>query len=220
MDARYARNVLLKNIGTKGQQMLCNSIVLIIGVGGVGCHAAAELAGMGVNITLCDCDKVERTNLNRQFLYDEDDIGLDKADAARNRLEQFNPQIRIRAEMNFQGLDFKEFDVVIDCTDNLDSRIEISRECKTKGVPLVYASAVGYVARVSTFKKKYLHEIATKGKGEEGCDAIGIFPPAAAIAGSIAASEAAKLILGMKGGLEGKMLVIDCEKNRTSVLKI
>jgi adenylyltransferase/sulfurtransferase len=220
MDARYARNVLLKDVGTKGQRKLCNSTVLIIGVGGVGSYAAAELAGMGVNLTLCDCDKVEKTNLNRQFLYDEEDIGLDKADAAKNRLEQFNPQIRINAEMDFHRLDFKEFDVAMDCTDNLDSRIEISRECKKKGVPLVYASAVGHVARVSVFRKKYLHEIVTKGKGGEGCDAIGIFPPAAAIAGSFAASEAVKIILGMKSGLEGKMLVMDCEKNKMGVLKI
>lgn len=221
MNARYARNILLKEVGARGQQKLNRAKVLVIGIGGVGCAAAAGLAGLGVNLMLCDYDKIEMTNLNRQFLYNEKDIGLDKADVAKNRLEALNSQIKINATMALNNVDFRKFDVVVDCTDNLDARVAISRECKRINVPLIYASATGFVARISVFRKKiYLHELIVKGWNKGKCKAMGIFPPAATIAGSIAASEAAKLILGARQTLEGKILIFDIMKNKMSVLKI
>jgi len=221
MDARYARNVLLDGLGVNGQQRLCKATVLVIGIGGVGCATAVELAGLGVNLVLCDNDKVEKTNLNRQFLFNEEDIGSSKVAAARKALHRFNPRIKIGVATDFKKLDFRKFDVVVDCTDAYETRMAVSRECERKKVPLIYASAVGYVARVALFKKRYLHRMASGGReGGNACETAGVFPPASAVAGSIAASETVKQILNDEKTIEGKMFVIDLEKDKMKILKI
>lgn len=220
MDARYARNILLDGMGSSGQDKLCKSRVVVIGMGGVGCNVAVALAGLGMSLGICDHDRVEKTNLNRQFLYRDKDIGKFKVDVAARKLKAYNPYIKIEKYKSLEKINIANYVAVVDCTDNIESRIAISRGCEKGNVPLVYASAVGHTARVSTFTKQYLHNQAILGKDEGGCDALGIFPPAAAVAGSIAASEAAKLALGAKDILENKMLIVDLKSNKIRVIKI
>ncbi len=220
MDARYARNILLDGIGSAGQDKLCKSRVLVVGMGGVGCHVAVSLAGLGMSLGICDHDKVEKTNLNRQFLYCDKDIGKFKVDAAARKLNVYNPHIRIGRYKSLKEINLAYYKAVVDCTDNVKSRVAISMACEKSGVPLVYASAVGYTARVSTFTKKYLHNHLIVGRGENGCEALGIFPPAAAVAGSIAVSEATKVVLGVGSTLENKMLIADLKSNKIRIIRI
>ena len=200
MRERHECNILLEGIGIEGQGRLYQSRTLIVGVGGVGTFAALGLAGLGVNLGLCDRDVVEPKNLNRQFLYCENDIGKSKVEMAKKRIIGIDGNLKVRTYGNIGEASPQDFDVVVDCTDNLESRIAVSRMCKGAGRPLVYASAVGYEARVAVFRRRYLHEIAIIGDYSKDCGSVGIFPPAAMAAGSIAASESAKVILGKGDG--------------------
>ncbi|MGB9635482.1 MAG: HesA/MoeB/ThiF family protein [Candidatus Micrarchaeia archaeon] len=220
MDERYLRNMLLDGFGNEGQNRLIKSRVLIIGIGGVGSYLSTIMAGLGTNITICDNDFVEMSNLNRQFLYSEEDIGKRKVDIAVHKIKTYNPHIKINGVSRFAHRDFTRSDVVIDCTDNLDSRLRISRLCKRAKKPLIYASAVGYMARVAVFKNKYLHEFVIASKGEEGYESMGIYPPAAALAGCISASECTKLLLKNECDLENKMFFADLKRNKIRIIPI
>ena len=130
---RYSSNILMKEIGETGQQRLLKSHVLIIGLGGLGCPASQYLASSGVGqITLVDHDTISLSNLQRQTLYSSDDIGLSKARQAGHSLSQLNPDIRITAleeqacEDNLKAL-VEQADLVLDCTDNRETRYLINQ---------------------------------------------------------------------------------------------
>ncbi|MBW9248977.1 MAG: molybdopterin-synthase adenylyltransferase MoeB, partial [Acidithiobacillus ferriphilus] len=154
---RYARQILLPEIDIAGQQALAASRVLIIGMGGLGCPAAQYLAAAGVgNLTVCDGDQVELSNLQRQILYSEADLGRPKARAARDRLRAMNQQIRVSAwtesaqpESLAAALD--THDLVLDCTDNFSSRHAINRACRHAGKPLVSAAAIRWEGQLAVF---------------------------------------------------------------------
>lgn len=145
---RYNRHVMADNIGEVGQLKIKNSSVVIIGMGGLGCPASQYLAASGVGkLTLIDHDIIETSNLQRQVLYTEQDIGKYKVDVARQRLQSLNPLIEIKAieqsvfDINLSDL-FDTADIVLDCTDNADTRHFINANSVQAKVKLVSASAI------------------------------------------------------------------------------
>ncbi|MCP1339562.1 HesA/MoeB/ThiF family protein [Idiomarina sp. M1R2S28] len=160
---RYSSNLLMKEIGEVGQQRLLKSHVLIIGLGGLGCPASQYLASSGVGqITLVDHDTISLSNLQRQTLYSSDDIGLSKARQAGHSLSQLNPDIRITAleeqacEDNLDAL-IKQADLVLDCTDNRETRYLINHSCYRLNTPLVSAAARGFNGQIIALNPEHSH---------------------------------------------------------------
>ncbi len=170
---RYARNPSLE----------FNGRVLLIGLGGVGSSVAYNLAGLGVNFDVVDNDLVEESNLNRQWLYSTEDIGKRKVDSALNSLNKFNPDLKVIGYYSIDDSKFSDYSLIIDATDNVDTRIKISKLAKESSIPLIYASAEEFKFTVGRFYDKYPHEILL---GKPDLDKKQIFPPAATIAGALA----------------------------------
>ena len=133
--ARYRRQIVLREVGVNGQQLLRDSSVLIVGVGGLGCAAAPYLVGAGLGrVLLTDIDRVDVSNLQRQLLYRQDDVGRDKLAAATATLRALNPECQIEALAG--PLDdaallaaARRVDVVLDCSDNFPTRFAVNRAC-------------------------------------------------------------------------------------------
>ena len=147
---RFNRQITLPQIDLTGQEKLAQSHVLIVGVGGLGCAAATSLCASGIGaITLIDNDKVEYTNLPRQTLFDENDVGTQKVNAAKARLAKLNSECRITAinstiEECDHGDIMPTYDAVLDCTDNTQSRDLINTLCYAHGVPLISGAAIRF----------------------------------------------------------------------------
>ena len=158
--ARYSRHLVMPEVGLEGQKKLKASSVLIVGVGGLGTPSAMYLAAAGVGrIGIVDFDVVEKSNLHRQVLYSEKDIGRSKAEVARERLIQINPNIDI--ELHKVRLDssnalsiLKDYDVILDGTDNFPTRYLVNDACVLLGKPNVYASIYRFEGQASVFFAK------------------------------------------------------------------
>ncbi|MDD2747239.1 MAG: HesA/MoeB/ThiF family protein [Acidithiobacillus ferrooxidans] len=221
---RYARQILLPEIDIAGQQALAAGRVLIIGMGGLGCPAAQYLAAAGVgNLTVCDGDQVDLSNLQRQILYSEADLGRPKALAARDRLRAMNQQIRVSAwvesaqpESLAAALD--THDVVLDCTDNFGSRHAINRACRNAGKPLVSAAAIRWEGQLSVFDFR-VSESACYAclypdgveDTEDTCSRSGVLGPLLGVLGSMQAAEAIRLLCTGHSPLAGQLLLVDAQ---------
>ncbi|NJW54525.1 HesA/MoeB/ThiF family protein, partial [Salinimicrobium sp. CDJ15-91] len=157
---RYDRQIKLNEVGVSGQEKLQKSSVLIIGVGGLGCPAAQYLAGAGIGkIGLMDHDRVSLTNLHRQTLYGEDNIGEFKAKVAKEKLQHLNSEIELVAieeALTIENAEkiFSEYDVILDGTDNFETKYLINDACVLTGKPWVYASIYKNEAQLSVFNYK------------------------------------------------------------------
>lgn len=154
---RYARHILLDELGIEGQERFLAARVLIIGAGGLGCPAALYLATAGVgHITLVDDDVVELSNLQRQILHASDSVGRAKAESGRDMLARFNPETQVEARVERLGgaaLDaaVAQADVVLDCSDNFATRHAINRACVRHRKPLVSGAAIRFDGQVSVY---------------------------------------------------------------------
>ena len=220
---RYSRQILLPQIDIKGQQRLLDTHVLLIGIGGLGSPAAMYLASSGIGkISLCDYDHIDLSNLHRQITYNTADIGAPKAETAKKRLLEINPDIEVNA-INFNLHDsrltnqIRQADIVIDASDNFDTRYLINRNCISEDKPLVSGSATQMKGQVSVFNgtdtSPCYHclypdkEAFSPATGN--CNDNGIFPPIVGLIGSFMAAETIKLALGLGSSLDGKLLLID-----------
>jgi len=217
---RYARHIVLPQIGRAGQEKLLASSVLVIGAGGLGSSAIAYLAAAGVgNIVIVEPDRVELSNLQRQILFETADIGRSKLEAARDRIEEINSDCRVdicaeRFEANGAAL-VRKVDIVIDGSDNFATRFAASAVCLQEKKPLVSAAISGFEAQLSTFKPylKGAHPcyrclVPAAPKREITCEQEGIIGPLAGIMGSFQALEAIKELLGI-GTMSGKLFLLD-----------
>lgn len=219
---RYARHLSLPEIGEEGQARLMAASVLVIGAGGLGATALAYLAAGGVGrIGVVDGDRVELSNLHRQILYETADIGRPKAQAARDRLEEMNPDARILhhnetlTEENARRL-LRGYDLVLDGTDNFETRFVIADTCFNEQKPLVSASVIGWQGQLSTFKA-YLGDphpcyrclVATQPEACGSCAEEGVIGPLAGIMGALQALAAMKELLGIGASLSGALLLVD-----------
>ena len=219
---RYSRHILLPEIGIEGQQKLLDSHALIVGVGGLGSPAALFLAASGVgNITLCDNDKVDLTNLQRQIVHRSSSIGSSKVESARSTLAEINPEVNgIALNERITGERLQELvaqaSVVLDCSDNFATRYALNHACLKSKKPLVSGAATRFAGQVSVFDFRrndspcYHCLYPEHGEDEETrCAVMGVFAPLVGIIGSLQAAESLKLLLNAGTSLCGKLLVMD-----------
>jgi molybdopterin/thiamine biosynthesis adenylyltransferase len=154
---RYSRQIVLKGFGAEAQEKLQHSKVLVVGAGGLGVPALQYLAGMGVGtIGIIDGDTIGISNLNRQVLYYESEVGLTKAGVASKKLFQQNPSINVQTVQAFLSVDnaldiIEKYDLVIDATDNFSARYLINDACVILGKPFIYGAIQEYEGHVSVF---------------------------------------------------------------------
>ncbi len=218
---RYGRHLQLEGFGVEAQQRLLDAHACIIGVGGLGAPVALYLAASGVGvITLVDFDVVETSNLQRQIIHTQRDVGKFKVESGAEKLAAINPDIEVRTLARALDADeltalAREVDVFIDCSDNFASRFELNAVCHATQTPLVSGGVIRYEGQVCVFDARdpaspcyqCLYKPVNEGEGET-CRQIGVLASAPGIIGSIQASEAIKLL----GGLEvrpGRLLLMD-----------
>lgn len=219
---RYARHVLLDDLGITGQQKLLQAKVLILGAGGLGSPAALYLASAGVgSLIIADDDVVELSNLQRQILHNMHTLGAAKADSAKQSLHAINPDIKITSLVQRLNdtdlLDLcAQVDIILDCSDNFATRYAINRACVKSSTPLISGAAIRFSGQVSVYDLRQenapcYHCLFPEADdvAELRCATTGVLGPLVGIVGSIQAAEAIKLITGMGQPLIGRLISID-----------
>jgi len=218
---RYSRHILLDEIGELGQKDLKNSHVLIIGAGGLGSPAALYLAAAGVgSLVIADFDSLDVSNLQRQIVYQTGDIGSDKVALMKSRLENLNPEIRIRSinqQMDEEQLllELMMTHLVLDCTDNLESRRMINRACVKAKVPAIIGAGIQMQGQLMFFDHKqddsacYQCVFPDNEEQQLNCRNSGVLGPIVGTIGSLQALEAIKYIVGMPSSVRNKLKLFD-----------
>ena len=220
IDERYSRQVLLAEIGAERQRTLSRSCAVIIGIGALGCVIANNLVRAGIGrIRLVDRDVVELNNLHRQTLYDEGDVGEPKVMAAAKKLERVNSKISIEPllkDANFSNIELiiRDTDVVVDGTDNMETRFLLNDACVRKGIPWVYGGAVGtngmtmsiIPGKTACFRCLNPHVPPAGALGT--CDTMGVSNAITGVIGAIESSEAIKIMVG-SGEINKDLLIYD-----------
>ena len=229
---RYSRQIMLPQVDATGQQKLLDSSVLIVGMGGLGSPIAMYLAAAGVgHLILADYDQVELSNLQRQIIHSTDDIGKDKVDSAFETLQKLNPEVtitRFKQKLSAQNLHdlVPQVDLVIDGCDNFATRFAVNRACVEHHKPLVSGAAIRFEGQIAVFPNNDenlpCYQCLYKDEGEEEltCSENGVLAPVVGLVGSIQATEAIKVLLGLGESLQGKLMLIDCLTMDVRTLKL
>lgn len=230
---RYSRHILLPQIGVEGQERLLAARALVIGAGGLGSPVALYLASAGVgNITLCDNEDVDLTNLQRQIVHRTESLGRKKVESARATLAAINPEVKVSAlaervdEKRLETL-VAQTDVVLDGSDNFATRHAVNRVCVRLRTPLVSGAAVRFDGQVAVFDPRaadspcYACLFPEHGESEDvRCAVMGVFAPLTGIVGSIQAAEALKLLAGAGETLVGRLLLLDALAMEVRTIKL
>jgi adenylyltransferase/sulfurtransferase len=230
---RYSRHILLPEVGIEGQERMAAAHALIVGAGGLGSPAALYLAASGVGqITLCDHDTVDLTNLQRQIVHYTDSIGKPKVQSAQATLARINPEVAVHAvQERVQGERLEalvaQADVVLDATDNFATRHAINRACVKLRKPLVSGAGVRFDGQVAVFDLRRAdspcyHCLFPEGQDleEVRCAVMGVFAPLVGIIGATQAAEALKLITGVGAPLTGRLLLLDALEMQWRSVKV
>jgi molybdopterin/thiamine biosynthesis adenylyltransferase len=225
---RYARHLVLREVGGPGQQKLKAGSALVVGAGGLGAPAALYLAAAGVGtLILADPDEVEASNLQRQVIYVDEDVGRPKAEAAADRLAALNPHIFVAG---YHGAFDKEtadelvqgVDLVLDGTDTFDCRFEVNTACVRHGKPLISGAIGRWTGQVGVFPGRpcYRCLVPEIPPDAETCSAVGVVGALAGVIGSMMALEAVKMLTGAGEPLTGRMMIYDALAGETRTVKI
>ena len=220
---RYARHLILPEIGVRGQARLSSARIALIGAGGLGAPAALYLAAAGVGtLTLIDDDKVERSNLQRQVIHAEARVGMAKTESARIALQGLNPRCEIRShEVRLVAGNVEKLlaghDLVIDGADNFPTRYLLDAACRRLRVPMVYGAVHRFSGQVSVFDSRNpdspcyrcLFPQPPSAAEAPNCTEAGVLGVLPGIIGLLQANEAIKLILGQGKSLTGRLLCFD-----------
>ena len=225
---RYARHLVLREIGGPGQQALSRARVLMVGAGGLGAPAALYLAAAGVGVLgLVDPDTVALSNLQRQVLYGTADIGRVKVDAAAERLRALNPHVEVEAHpVRLDAANADEvvagYDLVLDGTDDFATRFAVSDACVRAHTPLVSGAIGRWTGQVGVFAGKpcYRCLVPELPPDAETCAAVGVIGALAGVIGAMMALEAIKLITGAGEALTGRLLIYDALAAETRTVRI
>jgi adenylyltransferase/sulfurtransferase len=217
---RYNRQIVLPNFDLDKQEILLNAKILIVGVGGLGCATAQYLVAAGIGeITLIDDDNVEKTNLQRQVLHGESDVGINKCVSAKASLEQLNSDIKIHVIQ--KRLEFDDYidlieplDIVLDCTDNLASRNMLNQVCYQSGTSLVSGAAIRMEGQLMSIVPQentacYACISAYFGEQNLSCVESGVMSPVVGIIGSMQALEAIKVLCHYGQPSINKLILFD-----------
>ena len=228
--SRYDRQIKLTEVGTEGQKKLRNAKVLIVGVGGLGCPAAMYLAGAGVGeIGLMDHDKVDMSNLHRQVLFQESDVARSKAVVAKEQLEKQNSEVQFKVYEepltveNAENI-INQYDVVLDGTDNFETKYLINDACILTDKPWVFASIYKNEGQLSVFNYEdgptYRCVFPKSTRQNISCEATGVLGVLPGILGTLQAAEVLKIILGEGEVLSGKLKLINMMRASEQTIKI
>ena len=232
MNNRYNRHIILSEIGQNGQDKISNAKVLVIGAGGLGCPILQYLAAAGVgNIGIIDFDIVDISNLQRQVLYGTSTLGKNKAEAAKARLEDLNSDISIQAypekltHNNALNL-FETYDIIVDGSDNFETRYLVNDACIITNKPLVFGAIYKFEGQVSVFNYlngpsyRCLFPEAPKKGSVPNCSEIGVLGVLPGIIGTMQANEVLKIILELGNTLSGNLFCYNALTLENTTLKI
>jgi molybdopterin/thiamine biosynthesis adenylyltransferase len=217
---RYARQILLKEVGGPGQAAIGKTKILIVGAGGLGGPAALYLAAAGVGqVGLVDDDVVELSNLHRQIQFQTDDLKKPKVEALADQLSALNPHISIvrhntRLNRNNAAELIADYDLVLDGTDSFDTRFAVNAACLATKIPLISGALGRFDGQLAVFKNDgvdpcYQCFVPEAPPGAETCATVGILGALAGIIGSMMALEALKLVTGAGTPMAGKLFIYD-----------
>ncbi|KPU62426.1 adenylyltransferase [Thermococcus sp. EP1] len=219
----------IKLLGVEAQEKLKSAKVAIVGLGGLGCPVAYYLAAAGVGtLLLIDCERPELSNLDRQILYWEEEVGKDsKVNLAKWKLEHFNSHIKVEisdeklSEENVTEV-LKEVDVVVDCVDNFETRYIIDRYCQKAKVPLVHGGVNGLYGEVTTIVPEETQSLEDIFLGIKDTDneKMPIFGSLAGIVGTIEAAEVVKIITHCGNLLTNKLLIVDLARDSFETIEL
>jgi adenylyltransferase/sulfurtransferase len=229
---RYSRHVTLPQVGESGQRRLEQASVLVVGLGGLGSVASLYLANAGVgHLVINDFDTVDVTNLPRQILFREADVGEFKTHATAERLRAANPAPHVNV-LN-RRLDADELrdavgacSLVLDCTDNFPTRLALNAACVAARTPLVTGAAIRFEGQVAVFLNNdsdspcYRCLYSDEDENFANCAGQGIFAPVAGTIGALLATEALKLLLGLDSGLRNRLWIYDALSGATRTVAI
>ncbi len=217
---RYSRQIMLEEIGFVGMEKLRDAKICVVGVGGIGNPVVTQLAAMGVGkLKIVDRDVVEISNLHRQHLYNEDDIGKVKVEVAAERLKKINPHVEIEAiplsitKYTAESI-VKGMDIIIDALDSVDARYALNDACIKYNIPFIYAGALGMLGSVCTIlpNKSACLRCMFPALAEEDmptCSTEGVHPSILYLVAGVQVSEAVKIVTGQHPTLVNKLLYID-----------
>jgi adenylyltransferase/sulfurtransferase len=229
---RYSRQIMLPQVDAAGQMRLLEATVLIVGLGGLGAPVAMYLAAAGVgHLVLVDDDTVDLSNLQRQIIHTTADVGRPKVDSARDALLALNPDLTITTvAARLEGALLREWvdqaDVVVDACDNFATRFAVNEACFASATPLVSGAAIRFEGQVAVFDPRddaspcYRCLYRDQGELAETCTQSGVFTPVVGIIGSLQATEALKLLLGVGETLTGRLLLLDAETMQTRTIRL
>jgi molybdopterin-synthase adenylyltransferase len=217
---RYSRQVMLEEIGFEGMEKIRSAKVCIVGAGGIGNPVATQLVAMGVGkVRIVDRDVIEVTNLHRQHLYTDDDIGRVKVEVAAERLRKLNPAVEVEpvptsvTKFTAESI-VKGFDVIIDALDSIDARYALNDACLRLNIPLIYAGAIGVTGTVCTIlpnKSACVKCRFPELKEDEmpACSTEGVHPSILYLVAGVEVSEAVKIIMGKEPDLVNTIFLMD-----------
>jgi molybdopterin/thiamine biosynthesis adenylyltransferase len=219
---RYSRQIMLPRVDASGQQKLLDSRVLLIGLGGLGSPAAMYLAAAGVGtLVLVDFDRVDLSNLQRQIAHRTGDVDRPKVESARDSIAALNPDVElicIDGKLEGEALqrEVAAADVVVDASDNFATRFAINEACARARVPLVSGAAIGFEGQISVFHHENPDAPCYRCLYREGdadpaqtCSESGVLAPVVGVIGTMQATEAIKVLLGIGETLGGRLMLFD-----------
>jgi len=230
---RYSRHVIMDDVGPEGQAALLDSRVLVVGAGGLGSPAIQYLAAAGVGgLGIADGDAVERSNLQRQVVHRDADVGRPKVDSAAEFVAALNPDVDVERHAVDVGPDNVEallggYDLVVDASDNFPTRFLLNDACTLAGVPLSHGAVFRFEGQVTTFPAgagspcyRCLFSEAPPPGTVPDCATAGVMGVLPGIVGSLQAAEAIKLLVGVGEPLDGRLLSVDVRGMRFDEVRI
>jgi thiazole biosynthesis adenylyltransferase ThiF len=229
---RYSRHIILKEVGVKGQKKLLNGKVLIIGAGGLGAPAAMYLAAAGVGtIGIADADEVDLSNLQRQIIHATEDLGKPKVQSAKETMERMNPDVKVNTYHTFVLADnirelIREYDFIIDGTDNFPAKFLINDACVMEGKPFCHAGIIRFKGQIMTYVPgegpcyRCVFKSPPPKDAVPTCKQAGVIGAMGGVIGSLQAMEAIKYLLGVGDLLVGKLLTYDALKMEFHTIRL
>ena len=230
---RYARHLMLDEIGIEGQRRLLAAHALVIGAGGLGSPVALYLGTAGVGrLTVVDHDDVDLTNLQRQIAHNLSRVGHPKAESARATVAAINPDVHLRALVRRADAVLLDelvpaADVVLDCSDNFATRHAVNAACVRHAKPLVSGAAIGWDAQISVYDSRqptapcYACVFPSEAAYQDvACSTMGVLAPLVGIIGSLQAAEAIKLLTGAGNSLAGRLQMLDARSMSFSEIAV
>ena len=230
---RYSRHILLNEWGVEGQERVSQSHALIVGAGGLGSPAALYLASAGVgHVSLIDHDQVDITNLQRQIAHSQARVGQLKVASLQAAMQAINPEVQVscysqKADAAVLALCMPSVDVVLDCTDNFETRQLINPACAQYAKPLVSGSALRFDGQVAVYDTRQADAPCyacvfppTQSFEEERCATMGVLAPLVGVIGAMQALEALKLLARTGTSLSGYLLMLDARSMEWTRLRV